>query len=198
MRVSFQPFQFLYQKLRANNPALVDCLDRINTALNQITIVINAIPDTITIPPLPVSVKGDLLGYDIAPNRVPVGADGTVLTADSTAALGVRYIAPTAAYAGITQQSIANPWFGTPVTARAVSTVYQNLTGKPLFVTVSSLLSSTTSVGLFTDAVNPPTTLVDTFQATSGVISHVSGWILPNNYYSVSNGGSLQHWTEWV
>lgn len=40
---------------------------------------------------LPVTTKGDLLGYDTIPDRVPVGANGTVLTADSTQALGVKW-----------------------------------------------------------------------------------------------------------
>lgn len=37
--------------------------------------------------------KGDVLGYSTAPARVPVGADGTVLTADSTQALGLKWAA---------------------------------------------------------------------------------------------------------
>jgi hypothetical protein len=43
---------------------------------------------------LPVTTKGDLLGYDVVPNRVPVGADGYVLTADSTQALGLKWANP--------------------------------------------------------------------------------------------------------
>lgn len=39
--------------------------------------------------------KGDLLGYDTVPDRVPVGADDLVVTADSTAPLGLSYKAPT-------------------------------------------------------------------------------------------------------
>lgn len=35
--------------------------------------------------------KGDLMGFDTAANRVPVGTDGNVLTADSTQALGVKW-----------------------------------------------------------------------------------------------------------
>jgi len=35
--------------------------------------------------------KGDLHGFDTANTRIPVGADGTVLTADSTTALGLAY-----------------------------------------------------------------------------------------------------------
>jgi hypothetical protein len=38
-----------------------------------------------------VTTKGDLLGRSSTPARVPVGADGTVLTADSAAALGVSW-----------------------------------------------------------------------------------------------------------
>jgi hypothetical protein len=39
----------------------------------------------------PLTTKGDIYGYDTAADRVPVGADGTVLTADSTQALGVKW-----------------------------------------------------------------------------------------------------------
>lgn len=39
----------------------------------------------------PLSTKGDLWGYDTGNNRIPVGADDKVLTADSTAALGVSW-----------------------------------------------------------------------------------------------------------
>jgi len=42
----------------------------------------------------PLTTKGDLWGYDTADNRVPVGTDGKVLTADSAAALGVSWQTP--------------------------------------------------------------------------------------------------------
>lgn len=45
-----------------------------------------------------VTQKGDVLGFDSLPNRIPVGADTQVLTADSTQALGVKW-APNAAVA---------------------------------------------------------------------------------------------------
>lgn len=38
--------------------------------------------------------KGDLLGYDTAADRIAVGADTYVLTADSTQALGLKWAAP--------------------------------------------------------------------------------------------------------
>jgi hypothetical protein len=40
---------------------------------------------------LAVTTKGDLQGFSTVPDRVPVGSDGQVLTADSTASLGVSY-----------------------------------------------------------------------------------------------------------
>lgn len=41
----------------------------------------------------PVTTKGDLLGFDTVPKRVPVGSNTQVLTADSTAALGLKWAA---------------------------------------------------------------------------------------------------------
>jgi len=42
----------------------------------------------------PLTTKGDLWGYSTLDARVPVGTNGYLLNADSTAALGVAYIAP--------------------------------------------------------------------------------------------------------
>lgn len=39
----------------------------------------------------PLTTKGDIYGFNTANARIPVGTDGTVLTADSTQALGVRW-----------------------------------------------------------------------------------------------------------
>jgi hypothetical protein len=43
---------------------------------------------------VPLTTKGDILGYDTAADRIPVGSNGDVLTADSTQALGVKWAAP--------------------------------------------------------------------------------------------------------
>jgi hypothetical protein len=40
-----------------------------------------------------VTTKGDLQGYDTAPDRIPIGSNGQVLTADSTQALGLKWAA---------------------------------------------------------------------------------------------------------
>ncbi|KKK53056.1 hypothetical protein LCGC14_3098620, partial [marine sediment metagenome] len=40
----------------------------------------------------PLTTKGDMLSYDTAPNRLPVGTDGQLLTANSAQALGVEWV----------------------------------------------------------------------------------------------------------
>ena len=41
----------------------------------------------------PLTTKGDLFGYDTANARIPIGANATVLTADSTQSLGLKWAA---------------------------------------------------------------------------------------------------------
>jgi hypothetical protein len=48
---------------------------------------------TVTAPAGSVTTKGDLQGYDTAPDRIPIGSNGQVLTADSTQALGLKWAA---------------------------------------------------------------------------------------------------------
>lgn len=50
---------------------------------------------------LPLTTKGDVLGYDTVPNRVPVGSNGQVLTADSTQSLGVKWDTPSGGGGGV-------------------------------------------------------------------------------------------------
>lgn len=50
---------------------------------------------------IPLTTKGDVLGYDTALARVPIGTNNQVLTADSTQALGLKWATPSApAYSG--------------------------------------------------------------------------------------------------
>lgn len=49
------------------------------------------VPNSVT----PLTTKGDLLGYDTGPDRVPIGTNGQVLTADSGQSLGLKWATPT-------------------------------------------------------------------------------------------------------
>ena len=63
----------------------------------------------------PLTTKGDLYGFSTSDARVPIGANGTILTADSTESLGLKWAAPAGGasfvganvYKNVTQ-SIAN------------------------------------------------------------------------------------------
>lgn len=56
----------------------------------------------------PLTTKGDLWGYSTVDDRVPVGTNGQVLTADSTAALGVSYQTPSASSTSAWQHAHIN------------------------------------------------------------------------------------------
>lgn len=62
------------------------------------------VPTELSVDP-PLTTKGDLFGYGTADARIPVGADDSVLTADSAEALGVRW----AAGLGIKEQPFSQP-----------------------------------------------------------------------------------------
>lgn len=49
----------------------------------------------------PLTTKGDVLGFDTANNRVPIGSNGQVLTADSAQPLGLKWSLPVSSYWGL-------------------------------------------------------------------------------------------------
>lgn len=72
----------------------------------------------------PLTTKGDLYGFSTVPTRVPVGTNGQVLTADSTATNGVAWA--TASSGGMT--SIASGSLsGASVTLSSISGSYKDL-----------------------------------------------------------------------
>jgi hypothetical protein len=87
------------------NAVLEEVIDLADVAVNdelEINFDVSAINASNTL-----TTKGDLLGYDTALNRLPVGADGQVLTADSVETLGVKWAA--VAGAGDMLKSVYDP-----------------------------------------------------------------------------------------
>jgi hypothetical protein len=75
---------------------------------------------------IPLTTKGDLFGYSTTNARIPVGANATVLTADSTEALGVKWA--TVAGGGMTLINTGGTTFANGTnTISSIPSTYQNL-----------------------------------------------------------------------
>lgn len=83
--------------------------------------------------------------------------------------------------------------------SRASGTVYQNSTGKPMFVSASFCCGNSTLVA-YTDGNSSPSTVVAA-QGTLNTVgqANITFWVLPGNYYKITNPGAspLTYWTEW-
>jgi hypothetical protein len=84
----------------------------------------------------PLTAKGDLFGYSTTQARVPVGANNTVLTADSAEATGLKWAAPAAS--GKVLQVVQST--STSITSNSTST-YADATGLSVTITPSSATS---------------------------------------------------------
>jgi len=82
---------------------------------------------------------------------------------------------------------------------RAIGTVYQNTTGRAIFVSVTAQGTLGNNLSALTDGANPPTTTVK--YVTAAVTNYgipLDFIVLPGSYYKVTfPTGSLQVWTEW-
>lgn len=74
-------------KLNSTTPAAPSGNSNVTWQSDASNNVSGYVPDSVS----PLTTKGDLFGFDTAGTRVPVGADGEVLTADSGSPLGVSY-----------------------------------------------------------------------------------------------------------
>lgn len=72
----------------------------------------------------PLTTKGDIWGYGTSDARIPVGANNTVLTADSTQSLGVKWA--TASSGGMTLLSTTS-LSGSSTTVSSISSAYTDL-----------------------------------------------------------------------
>lgn len=73
----------------------------------------------------PLTTKGDVYGFSTVDARIPIGANDTVLTADSTQALGLKWAAP-AGGGGMTLLATTT-LTGASVTVSSISGSYKNL-----------------------------------------------------------------------
>jgi len=97
----------------------------------------------------PLTTKGDLWGYDTANDRIPVGSNGQVLTADSTQAFGVKWATPASAASvptcadtsgsGTVQSCTTSPSFVPAAGSVIVYTTTTANTGTGLTINVNSL-----------------------------------------------------------
>jgi hypothetical protein len=92
----------------------------------------------------PLTTKGDLYGFDTDNNRIPVGANNTVLTADSTQALGVKWAS---AAGGGTVSNITSSGGTITVTSGSGPTANVDL---PNSGVTASTYGDSTHVGQFT------------------------------------------------
>ena len=104
-----------------------------------------------------------------------------------------------------TQRGLAAPVTTQSVVtgSRAFGTVYQNTSGRPMFVSVTALATASGgNIQCYADASATPTTLVGGVSlSTSGTnyFAPPAFIVLPGNYYKVTNSGtaSVGIWTEW-
>ena len=71
----------------------------------------------------PLTTKGDLWGYDTAGNRIPVGSNNQVLTADSTQALGLKWATAPGSMTLLSTTTLS----GASTTISSISQSYTNL-----------------------------------------------------------------------
>jgi hypothetical protein len=70
---------------------------------------------------IPLTTKGDLLGYDTAVARIPIGTNNQVLTADSAQALGLKWATPSAPAASFTLLGTGTLTGATTITVSGIS-----------------------------------------------------------------------------
>ena len=83
----------------------------------------------------PLTTKGDVYGFSTSDARIPIGANDTVLTADSAQALGLKWAAPAAGGGMTLLQSLALT--GATVTSSTLSSAY-----KQYFIYIKSCYGS--------------------------------------------------------
>lgn len=83
--------------------------------------------------------------------------------------------------------------------SRALGSIYQNTTGKVLYVAVSVNMTGIGSLFAFADDSNPPTTLIISTSNQIAYNASVFFLVLPGYYYkaTIDTTGNLGIWVEW-
>lgn len=85
---------------------------------------------------------------------------------------------------------------------RAAGTVYQNNTGKPIFVSITGSVAAGSPAELRVDSVTPPINRLSytmNYHATQANYVGVNGWVLPGYYYQLYNTSMTQViWAEYT
>jgi hypothetical protein len=84
--------------------------------------------------------------------------------------------------------------------ARVLNTVYQNTTGKMMYVSIVTVHSAVGTTQVYCDNTTPPTTKVSGNSGGEGFNRNNFFIVLPNYYYFVNmdgTGGYIDSWIEW-
>lgn len=152
----------------------------------------------------PLTTKGDVWGYSTTDARIPVGADGQVLTADSAQALGLKWATPTTGTVTsiVTKESDGAPSYTFTST---VSMEFDQATGHKLTqpgagrVKMEMLPASTTQTGVVNTAAQSfdgnktfEADLYTTDGSTVLNVNNIEGNVVPLVVYSGGyvNGGA--------
>jgi len=108
----------------------------------QVLAVVGGVPAwATTADQTPLTTKGDIFTFDTADARLGVGANGTVLTADSAQATGLKWATPSAGAAVYVKLINAGSNYSTTsTTSVAVSTTNARITATPVGTTATVML----------------------------------------------------------
>ena len=133
----------------------------------------------------PLTTKGDIFGYSTVDARIPVGANGEVLSADSTQALGVKWIAVggtgTVTSVSVTSANGVSGSVATATTTPAITLTLGSITPTLVTTPTATLGVASTTTGVI-NLYNSASTFATTLQAGNAAAARTYTW--PTNFGS--------------